>query len=188
MGTEYIVVIATVVLVVGAWVILGLKARKDIEAVRKDRAEIYRNCFLRGLAGILAGMAKADGTVTLEEVNVASKLFNDMGLDPRDRELCFDAFKTAKDANLPISYYASLFAPYSTKESRTLVYEVLWDVTAADGKLDPGEEKSLKDMIGWFSLAPTEFERNEKRCRGRFSSLSEAAKAAGEKIDQILRG
>lgn len=185
---EYAIVAVTVALVIGIWIVLGTKTRKDIEAVRKDRAEIYRSCFLRGLAGILAGMAKADGTVTLEEVNVAAKLFNDMGLDPRDRDLCFDSFKTAKDANLPISYYASLFAPYSTRESRTLIYEILWDITAADAKLDPGEENTLKDMLGWFSLPPTEFERNDQRCRGRFASLSDAAKAAGEKIDRILRG
>ena len=185
---EYIIVIVAVVLVIGVWAVIGVKARKDVEAVRKDRAEIYRSCFLRGLAGILARMAKADGTISLEEVNVASKLFNDMGLDPRDRELCYDSFTTAKDSNLPINYYASLFAPYSTKESRVLIYEILWDITAADGKLDVGEEKALRDMINWLSLDPAEYDRNEKRCNGRFSDLTEAAKAAGEKIDQVLRG
>lgn len=183
---EYIIVPAALVIAIAAWIISGLKAKKELEAARKDRAEIYRNCFLRGLSGILARMAKADGTVTLEEVNVASKLFNDMGLVDKDRDLCFDSFKTAKDANLPMSYYASLFAPYSTKESRKLIYEILWDITAADGKLDPGEAQTLKELIGWFSLEPSEYDRNSKRCEGRFSSLSDAAKAAGAKIDQIL--
>lgn len=185
---EYVIVAVALVVAIAAWVISGMKAKKELEAARKDRAEIYRSCFLRGLAGILAKMAKADGTVTLEEVNVASKLFNDMGLPDKDRELCYDSFKVAKDTNLPMSYYASLFAPYSTKESRKLIYEILWDITAADGKLDPGEAKTLKELIGWFTLEPSEYDRNEKRCSGRFVSLSDAAKAAGAKIDQVLRG
>ena len=184
---EYIIVAAAIVVAIAVWVISGIKAKGEIAAARKDRAEIYRSCFLRGLAGILAKMAKADGTVTLEEVSVASRLFNDMGLADKDRELCYDSFKIAKDTNLPMSYYASLFAPYSTKESRVLIYEILWDITAADGKLDPGEAKALRDMIGWFSLEPSEYDRNEKRCAGNFVSLSDAAKAAGAKIDQILR-
>lgn len=185
---EYVIVAVALVVAVAAWVISGMKAKKELEAARKDRAEIYRSCFLRGLAGILAKMAKADGTVTLEEVNVASRLFNDMGLADKDRELCYDSFKVAKDTNLPMSYYASLFAPYSTKESRKLIYEILWDITAADGKLDPGEAKTLKELIGWFTLEPSEYDRNSKRCEGRFVSLSDAAKAAGAKIDQVLRG
>ena len=184
---ESIIVIVALVIAIAIWVISGSCARKEIAAARKDRAEIYRSCFLRGLAGILARMAKADGTVTLEEVNVASKLFNDMGLDPKDRDLCYDSFSLSKDGNLPMSYYASLFAPYSTKESRKLIYEILWDITAADGRLDPGEAKALKDLINWLSLEPSEYERNEKRCEGRFSSLSDAAKAAGAKIDQVLK-
>ena len=184
---EYVIVSAVLVIAIVFWIVSAVRARREIEAVRRDRAEIYRSCFLRGLAGILARMAKADGTVTLEEVNVASKLFNDMGLETKDRDLCFDSFKVAKDSNLPMSYYASLFAPYSTKDSRTLIYEILWDITASDGKLDDGEAQALKDMVNWFSLDPAEYARNEKRCAGRFGGLSEAAKAAGEKIDQILR-
>ena len=183
---EYIFIPVALVVIVAVWFISGLKATKELKAARKDRAEIYRSCFLRGLAGILAKMAKADGTVTLEEVSVASKLFNDMGLSEKDRELCYDSFKTAKDANLPMSYYASLFAPYSTKDSRKLIYEILWDITAADGKLDPGEAETLKTMIDWLSLDPSEYDCNAKRCEGRFVSLSDAAKAAGAKIDQIL--
>lgn len=185
---EYVLIPASLAIAITAWIFFGIRSRKEIESVREDRAAIYRSCFLRGLSGILAMMAKADGTVTLEEVGVASRLFNDMGLPDADRDLCYDSFKAAKDGNLPMSYYASLFAPYSTQASRELIYEILWDVTASDGKLDPGEEKTLKDMISWLSLAPTEYDRNEKRCAGRFTGLSEAAKAAGAKIDQILRG
>lgn len=185
---EYVIVPLSLIIAVTAWIVFGMKARKEIASAREDRAAIYRNCFLRGLSGILAKMAKADGTVTLEEVGVASRLFNDMGLAPADRDLCFDSFKIAKDANLPMSYYASLFAPYSTRESRELVYEILWDITAADGKLDPGEEKTLKDMLSWLSIQPSEYDRNQKRCDGRFTGISAAAKAAGAKIDQVLRG
>lgn len=183
----YIIVPVAIVVALVAWVVSGLQTKKELAAARRDRVEIYRSCFLRGLAGILAKMAKADGTVTLEEVNVASKLFNDMGLVDKDRELCYDSFKTAKDANLPMSYYASLFAPYSTVESRKLIFEILWDITAADGKLDPAEAKALKDLLGWLSLSPSEYERNSKRCEGHFVGLSEAAKSAGEKIEQILK-
>ena len=67
----YIIVPVAIVVALVAWVVSGLQTKKDLAAARRDRVEIYGSCFLRGLAGILAKMAKADGTVTLEEVNAA---------------------------------------------------------------------------------------------------------------------
>lgn len=188
MNIETAIALAALAVVLVAYVISAVKSRQSVARAKSERNEIYRSCFLRGLAGILARMAKADGTVSLEEEGVASKLFNDMGLDAGDRDLCLEAFKVAKDSNLPMSYYASLFAPYSTKDSRALVYEILWDITAADGRLDPAESKSLKEMVNWLSLDPAEYARNEKRCASRLTGLSDAARKAGEKIDRVLRG
>lgn len=185
---ELTMALVALTLVVIAYALSVIRSRKELAAARKDRAEIYRGCFLRGLAGILAGMAKADGSVDREEEKVANRLLAEIGLNAKDRELCDEAFKTAKTANLPMSYYASIFAPYSTKASRVLVYEILWDITAADGRLDPAEAQALREMIDWLSLEPFYYEKNEKRCEGRFIGFSEAARTAGEKIDRILRG
>lgn len=185
---ELALAVTALVVITLVFAIASIRSRAAVKAAREDHRLIYKSCFLRGLAGILAKMTTADGAATLDEVNVVGRLFNDMGLDADDRELCFEAFRTAKSSNLPMNYYASLFAPYSTKESRKVVYEVLWDITAADGQFDPQEERFLRDLVKWLDLEESEYEVNRGRTASRFREDGAAVREAAHKIDRVILG
>lgn len=157
-----------VLLVIVAAIICAKKAAADVREADNARAAMYRNCFLRGLAGLLGKMAKADGLVTGDEVEVADKLFVDMGLAEEDREVCRAAFCAAREDTLPPAYYASLFVPYSKKESRILLYEVLWDVAAADGEFAPKEGEYLRQLVGWLKLEESDYEYMLASHRAKF--------------------
>ncbi len=186
MQMELTLAIAALVLISVVYAVASIKAKRALAQANEDRARLYRDCFLRGLAGILARMASADGKVTLDEVKVVGRLFNDMGLADVDRQLCFDAFRAARDASLPMNYYVTLFAPYATKESRTLLYEVLWDVASADGKFDPKEEEFLKKLTTWLRLDESCYQANLSRCTGFGAEPDVRMKEASRKLDRLL--
>jgi len=164
-----------------------MRASASIKRAKKERNEIYRNCFLKGLAGILAKMAKADGTVSGDEEKVVTKLFTDMGLSADDLKVCTDAFRIAKDSALPASYYASLFAPYSTRESKMLVYEVLWDIAAADKHFAEGEDKFLHDLLGWLSLDAAAYDGNLRSHARKFDDVDKTLEEAGKKLEGFVK-
>jgi len=178
--------IAIMILLTIAYVFSSVKAGAAIKRAKQERNEIYRNCFLKGLAGILAKMAKADGTVSADEEKVITKLFSDMGLPAEDLKVCTDAFRTAKDSSLPASYYASLFAPYSTRESKMLVYEVLWDIAAADKHFAEGEEKFLHDLITWLNLDQAAYDGNLRSHARKFDDTAKILAAAGKKLEGLI--
>jgi len=178
--------IAIMIVLTIAYVISSMKASASIKRAKKERNEIYRNCFLKGLAGILAKMAKADGSVSGDEEKVVERLFTDMGLAAEDMKVCTDAFRVAKDSALPASYYASLFAPYSTRESKLLVYEVLWDIAAADKHFAADEEKFLKDLLGWLGLEQAAYDGNLRSHARKFDDVEAVLQAAGKKLEGIF--
>jgi len=178
--------IVIMVLLTIAYVLSSMKANASLKRAKQERNEIYRNCFLKGLAGILAKMAKADGTVSGNEENVVMKLFSDMGLSDADLKVCTEAFRIAKDSALPASYYASLFAPYSTRESKLLVYEVLWDIAAADKHFAAGEEKFLNDLLGWFGLEQTAYDGNLRSHARKFDDIDKILSEAGKKLEGLV--
>jgi len=179
--------IAVMVLLTLAYAISSVRASKSIKRAKQERNEIYRNCFLKGLAGILAKMAGADGEVSRDEELVVRKLFSDMGLSQDDLKVCVDAYRAAKGSTLQASYYASLFAPYSTKESKLLVYEVLWDIAAADERFAADEDKFLRDLLSWFGLEQSAYDVNMRTHARKFAEVDSAIKAAGQKLDQVVR-
>lgn len=180
-----IAVVALIVLTL-VYAVASIRSRAAMNAAKRERTSLYRSCFLKGLAGILAKMANADGSVSLDEVTVVGRLFNDMGLDAEDRDLCFEAFKTAKDSTTPMSYYTGLFAPYSTEESRILVYELLWDLAAADGRFDIKEEQFLRDLVGQLKLDEGVYLANLNRCSGLFCEQDVRIKQAERKLEKVL--
>lgn len=186
MKIELIIAISAVLILTLVYGVCLLRNMRALAETKKNRNAIYRACFLRGLSGILAKIASADGKVDESEIKVADALFVSMGLTPEDRAICSESFRIAANSDLKISYYASLFAPYSTHEVRVMVYEVLWDIAAADGKLKPGEEEVLRSMISWLDLDPSQYDCNAKAHTDRFVDRNSVLQNAGQKIEQIV--
>lgn len=183
---ELTVAVIALVILTFLYALSSLKSRAAMNAAKRERAALYRSCFLKGLAGILAKMAKADGSVSLDEVNVVGKLFNAMGLEEDDRNLCFAEFKAAKDSTTPMGYYVRLFAPYSTAASRELVYEVLWDIAAADGRFDIKEAEFLRELVKLLSLDEALYEANLNRCSGVLCESEVRLRQAERKLEKVL--
>lgn len=179
---EIMFAVVALVVLIALFGVAVFRSRRDLRATADEHRRIYRDCFLRGLSGVLAKMAAADGCASLDEQQVAEKLFRDMGLTDADRALCIDTFKEARSNCLPGSYYASIFVPYSSESSRLLVYEILWDIAAADAELAAGEEKFLRELQSWLELKPGVFEENLRTHARKFSHIDDAACAGAKRL------
>lgn len=180
-----VALIAILVLIV-LFAISSVRSSRVIGEAREERKQIYRNCFLNGLAGILAKMSAADGDVAVVESGIAENLFRDMGLSDADCKHCVEAYRQAAASDLPGSYYANLFAPYSTHESRLLVYEVLWDIAVADGRYEEGEKRFLRSLLSWLDLKEEQYDYNQKRTAAKLLSGGVSAADSIQRLQSLV--
>ena len=180
------VALTTIIVLIILFAFSSIRSSRVISESREERKRIYRNCFLNGLAGILAKMCAADGEVAVAEAGIAESLFKDMGLSEADCTQCIEAFRQAAANDLPGSYYANLFAPYSTRESRLLVYEVLWDIAVADGHYDVGEKKFLRELLGWLDLKDEQYDYNQKRTASKLAQGAVSPADSAQRLKSLV--
>lgn len=111
--------------------------------------------FCTSAAAMLAKMAKADGRVTREEIEVVERAFMRLGFTPAARECAIAAFRRAKDDGHTIGAYAREFAAaVDSVEICELFYEILWDVAGADGTIGPEELRLLQRIPAALGIRP----------------------------------
>lgn len=109
--------------------------------------------FLSTLATLLAKMAQADGVVTGDEVAVTGAIWHRLGLSPEQSLYCMEVFKNAVDAEGTLEEYAAEYVSSAYGSStRSLLYELMWDVACADGVLHRNEARALKSLVGWLNV------------------------------------
>ena len=99
----------------------------------------------RCLGRMLAIIAKADGHISEREVNAASKCLRSLYLTEAEYQKCASAFNSVHSASpAMIRQCAAEFANVATSETCLLLYELLWIVAAADGRLAESEAALLR--------------------------------------------
>ena len=114
--------------------------------------------FLGAAAAMLAKLAKADGHVSQEEIASAEQAFARLGISGEKRDFCIGVFRAAKDDEHSIYEYADSFADAQPDEEiRLIVYDLLWDLAAADGSLDREEKTMLRFLPRHLRISPALF-------------------------------
>ena len=114
--------------------------------------------FLGAAAAMLAKLAKADGHISQEEIASAEAAFTRLGLNAEKRDFCIRVFRQAKDDEHTIYEYADSFADSQPDEEiRVIFYDILWDLAAADGRLDREEKTILRFLPRHLRLSQTLF-------------------------------
>lgn len=128
----------------------------DIFHRDNDRMAQHQVAFTIGVIALGAKMAKADGTVTPDEVIAFKEVFK----VPEDEiENVSRVFNLAKQDVVGYETYANQLASL-LKDNRKLLGEVLdglFHIALADGVFHPYEERFLADVALRFGFTPTEF-------------------------------
>ena len=122
--------------------------------------------FFTALFACFGKIAKADGKVTRDEVDMVDQFIKDrFNLPPDQRKFAIQVFNHAKDDQNSFRDYASQLASLLSTNSSSLImfYELLFELSMADGYLDPSEEKLLIEAIGIFKIDPGLFDINKRK-------------------------
>ena len=122
--------------------------------------------FFAALFACFAKIAKADGRVTRDEVEKVDHFIKERFKFPPDqRGFAIEIFNHAKDDQNSFKDYASQLASLLSTNPSALImfYELLFELSMADGHLDPSEEELLKQAVNIFNLDPDLFETNKRK-------------------------
>jgi len=113
---------------------------------------------LAAISAMLAKLAKADGHISMDEVRYCENVFTQLGLQGEKREFCIRTFRQAKsDGNSIYDYAASFASMQPDGEIRTVVYDILWDLACADGRVSPEEREILANIVRPLRIDPRLF-------------------------------
>ena len=122
--------------------------------------------FFTALFACFAKIAKADGKVTREEVDKVDHFIKGRFKFPSDqRVFAIEIFNHAKDDHNSFRDYASQLASLLSSDKSALImfYDLLFELSMADGHLDPSEENLLLEAIDIFQIDPEIFKINKKK-------------------------
>ena len=138
----------------------------DKEQARPSINQKNQAAFFTALFACFAKIAKADGKVTREEVDKVEHFIKErFRFTPDQRAFAIQIFNHAKDDNNSFRDYASQLSSLLSNNQSALImfYELLFELSMADGHLDPTEEAILSEAIPIFGLEPDLFNLNKRK-------------------------
>ena len=136
--------------------IIGSKL-SDKNQIQPSSNQKSQAAFFTALFACFAKIAKADGRVSREEVDKVDHFIKSrFKFPPQQRAFAIEIFNLAKDDQNSFEDYALQLTTLlsSDPSSLTMFYELLFELSMADGYLDPSEEKLLFQAIKIFNLDP----------------------------------
>jgi DnaJ like chaperone protein len=149
--------------ILGALIGSKLSGKDQVKPSTKQRNQA---AFFTALFACLAKIAKADGKVTREEVDKVDHFIKDRFKFPSNqRAFAIEIFNHAKDDSNSFRDYANQLASLLSSDKSALIvfYELLFELSMADGHLDASEEKLLFEAIDIFQIDPEFFKINKKK-------------------------
>jgi len=122
--------------------------------------------FFTALFACFAKIAKADGRVSREEVDKVDYFIKSkFRFPPEQRGFAIEIFNHAKDDQNSFEDYARQLSSLLSSDPSSLImfFELLFELSMADGYLDPTEEKLLFQAIKIFDLDPDLMNINKRR-------------------------
>ena len=131
----------------GAW---GGRAERVADAQQQAQAVFFVTTF-----SMLAKMAKADGRVSPEEIEVVQEFMRiQLHLAPEDERYAEEIFRQAKNSPDSFDDFARQFAQVFSGQARMreIMLDLLVRVAAADGVIDPAEREMLGRAASIFGV------------------------------------
>ena len=145
--------------------VIGSKL-SDKNQRKPDNNQKNQAAFFTALFACFAKIAKADGRVSREEVDKVDHFIKSKFRLPKEqRAFAIEIFNHAKDDQNSFEDYARQLSSLLSSDPSSLImfYELLFELSMADGYLDPSEEKLLLKAIKIFNLDPDLMNLNKRK-------------------------
>lgn len=130
---------------------------QDFEGLNYQTQERTQLAFFTSVFSVMGHVAKADGKVTQDEIEVARTMMQQMSLDETQKKIAIDLFNQGKQDDFDLDGVLTQFKQ-ECRRHVTLVQmfiEVLLHAAYADGVMHPNEKELLKHItikLGFSSL------------------------------------
>lgn len=136
--------------------------RKDAQIsgpVQFGSMEQAQAAYFVSIFSILGKLAKADGTVTKDEIAVVERFLSTLNIPYQQREFAKQVFKEAKYSAYSIDDFATQLYQINQGQPTILLsfMDLLFKVAAADGKFHPAEEAALKRVQHIFRISEDQY-------------------------------
>jgi len=125
------------------------------------------------LIAMLCKMAKGDGIITRDEIDVIDAFFATvLKLAPDERDIAIETFGAFKKDNTPFEVHAKKFYGHHKDNNEYLetVVNLLTDIAFADGELSAEEEILLNQAIIIFGVDAPKYNKYKSSYNGRKST------------------
>lgn len=159
------------------------------DADRVGDQERIQAAFFTATFSVMGYIAKADGRVSPEEIQLAQAVMDRLGLDAEMRASAKKLFSEGKAADFPIDEVMQQFRR-ETHRRTTLIQmflEIQLQAAYADGVMHPAEKEALIGICGHLGISPAHLERLEEMLRAGFGRAGEDAAAAQSSLQDAYR-
>lgn len=148
---------------------LGHHFDQGMEGINRDEQSKFQPgeqhriqmAFFTATFSVMGHVAKADGKVSQEEIELANTLMTNMELSGKMRETAQKLFAEGKSSRFPLDEALEQFRVECHRRS-TLIrmfIEIQLQAAYADGVLDPAEESLLLHICGRLNISRFEYTR-----------------------------
>ncbi|MGD2173157.1 MAG: co-chaperone DjlA [Gammaproteobacteria bacterium] len=165
----------------------GLGKLGSAESVAEQ--ERIQAAFFTATFSVMGYIAKADGRVTRDEIQLAEAVMTRLGLNAEMRASAKRLFNEGKSADFPIDEVVEQFRR-ETHRRTTLIQmflEIQLQAAYADGVMHPAEREALHSICRQLGIPVAQLERLEEMLRAGFGRGRDAAAASEASLDEAYR-
>jgi DnaJ like chaperone protein len=146
---------------------LGYGASWVLQNVLGKKLAQLQTQFLHSTFAVMGALAKADGTVSRDEIRVAESMFTRLNLSSEQRELAMAAFNRGKAPGFDLDAEVSTFMRAARGHRSILVMflQIQCAAVASDGDVHPNEHQMLVRVARGLGLSEADVAQLEALLR-----------------------
>ena len=147
----------------------GLKALPEDGGFASGDRERVQTAFFAATFAVMGRVAKADGRVSPEEIRMAEAVMAEMSLDAARRKTAIRLFQQGKSSDFDLDAVLEQFRRECHGRSTLIGMFVELQIQAAyaDGRLDPAEDRLLRQICGQLGVSEFDYHRLERMVRAQ---------------------
>lgn len=139
----------------------GMQGMEDEDGLNPGDQHRVQMAFFTATFSVMGHIAKADGRVTVDEINLAKRVMDQLALTGEMRQTAINLFEQGKAAQFPLADVLEQFRRECHRRTHLIrmFLELQIQAAYADGKLDPAEEHVLHQICEHLGISRFEYER-----------------------------
>ena len=127
----------------------------------RERAQL---AFFAATFGVMGHMAKADGSVSAEEIRLANQVMDQLGLNRQQRQAARALFDKGKSPGFPLDDVLEQLRSECLRGTniRRMFLELQFQAALADGNIHPDERRLLRHIAMRLGLSEADFIQLER--------------------------